>query len=65
MIQKTGEVGCILPFTENVIMLATAFTAMTVSDAERERERLAGQGSHQVPQITSERVQGARSEPQS
>jgi len=46
-------------------MLATAFTAMTVSDAERERERLAGQGSHQVPQITSERVQGARSEPQS
>lgn len=33
-------------------MLATAFTAMTVSDAERERERLAGQDSQQGPQTS-------------
>lgn len=35
-------------------MLATAFTAMTVSDAEREREKLAGQDSQQWPQSISE-----------
>lgn len=45
-------------------MLATAFTAMTVSDAERERERLVGRDSQQRPQSISGGGQGGRSEPQ-